>query len=206
MTQTTHEQMLQSLVLRNRDEPSPKLPIDWALLRLLDQNHCEQLARDLQSAAPDGWEQHRATETLDSMLPDKPGLYMFVWRPWLNLELDSEGSQRLLQILYVGLAGARRFENDPNNNTLKRRYKAYKKFLRAEPRNLWSKHEPKGREQTLSRYFCLRPLEYWFASIDDAELLESLERRLIATLNPPCNLSDKPMMMTMAGPEQPAFG
>jgi hypothetical protein len=130
---------------------------------------------------------------------------MFVWRPWIDFTLDPNGNQQLLQILYVGLAGARRFEGDPNSNTIKARFKGYKKFLRADPKNLWSQFEPQGRDQTLSRYLTLRPLEYWFAAISNADTLESLEDRLIKTLNPPCNASAKPLMMTMAGPEQPAF-
>lgn len=130
---------------------------------------------------------------------------MFVWRPWLDFTLDPNGVQQLLQILYVGLAGARRFKGDPNSSTIKARFKGYKKFFRAEPKNLWSRFEPQGREQTLSRFLALRPLEYWFATVTDPDTLESLEDRLIKTLNPPCNVSAKPLMMTMAGAEQPAF-
>lgn len=205
MTQSSHEQLLQSLVLRHRDAPSPTLPIDWALLRLLDKNHCDQLAADLRVAAPGGWEVHPAGETLERVLPDEPGLYMFVWRPWIRFELDPSGTQQLLQILYVGLAGAKRFEGDPNSNTIKSRFKGYKTYLRADPKNLWSRFEPQSREQTLSRYLTLRPLEYWFATITDADLLESLEDRLIKTLNPPCNTTASPQLMVTAGPEGPAF-
>lgn len=205
MNHSTHEQLLQSLVLRHRDSPSPSLPVDWALLRLLDRNHSDQLSADLRTAAPNGWEVHPASESLEDVLPEKPGLYMFVWRPWLDFTLDPNGAQRLLQILYVGLAGARRCEGDPNSNTIKDRFKGYKKFLRSDPKNLWSKFEPQGRDQTLSRYLALRPLEYWFVTISDGDSLESLEDRLIKTLNPPCNVAARPLMIKMAGPEQPAF-
>lgn len=206
MTATPDEQQIAKLVLRHRDEPSPKLPTDWALLRLLDRQHCRQLEEDLRSAAPGGWEKHMATDTLYEMLADEPGLYMFIWRPWLSFDFEPPAiSADMIQILYVGLAGAARFPNDQNSHTLRRRYKHYRKFLKSDPKHLWSKSEPSGRDQTLSRYFALRPLEYWCAVIQDAELLESLETRLITTLNPPCNIQDKPILMTWAGPTGLAF-
>lgn len=128
---------------------------------------------------------------------------MFVWRPWLAFDLADNPARDFGQVLYVGLAGTLR-DGDSNKSTLKQRYKHYRQFLAAEPEELWSSNEPVTREQRLGRYLTLRPLEYWCLVIKDVHNLLNLETRLIATLNPPCNTKDTPILV-VPGVEVPAW-
>lgn len=195
---------LSSLVVRYRDADSPVLGVDWALLRLLDQASCRQLCDDLRNAGQP-WEILTATEQAWEAIPDEPGLYMFVWRPWFALDVANARSHgELRQVLYVGKAGA----DDAGDRTkggLKQRYRTYVKHLRSDPDALWSRTEPHTRAELLDRYLCLRPLEYWFTVIPQYEHVPMLEDRLIKMLNPPCNRQRTPKITGKFGPARPAF-
>jgi len=195
------------LVHRHRDEPSPTLPAEWALLRLLDRVGTEALTGDLSNVG-DPWEAYEATERLWEMLPEKPGLYMFVWRPWFRFDVaetsvtagpPKPGS--VSQILYIGQAGA---SDDSQGNTLKQRYKGYGRYIRADPKVLWTPSQPMTRPQ-LSRYLALRPLEYWFTVVDDRSEIKRLESRLLAMFNPPMNKNELPKIRSRFKSPQPAF-
>lgn len=192
------------LVTRHRDADSPVLGIGWALLRLLDQGACEQLRCDLRSEGQP-WEIMLANEHTWEAVPDEPGLYMFVWRPWLTFDVaEAPRSGDLRQVLYVGKAGA----DDAGNRTsggLKQRYRSYVKHLRINADILWNGTEPRTRVQMLDRYMCLRPMEYWFTVIPRYDQIPLLEDRLIKMLNPPCNRQRVPRITARFGPATPAF-
>lgn len=195
---------LSALIFQHRDASSPVLGVDWALLRLLDQVGSEQLCEDLRNAGQP-WEIMTATERAWEAIPDEPGLYLFVWRPWFAFDVAyAQRDGELRQVLYVGKAGA----DDAGNRTsggLKQRYRSYVKHLRTEPDALWSRTEPRTRVQMLDRYLCLRPMEYWFKVIPRHEQVPMLEDRLIKMLNPPCNRQRVPRIVARLGPAMPAF-
>lgn len=195
---------LPSLVTRHRDFASPVLTVDWALLRLLDQQGSQILQDDLRENGQP-WEVLAATEHAWEAIPEQPGLYVFVWRPWFSFDIaEQQRPGDLTQVLYVGKAGASD-QGQPSSGNLRQRYRSYLKHLRAEPGELWSRTEPRTRTQLLDRYLALRPLEYWFTVVPDPQHVPTLEDRLIKLLNPPCNKQRVPKIPAKLGPAQPAF-
>ncbi|CAL9297387.1 hypothetical protein SUDANB180_04859 [Streptomyces sp. enrichment culture] len=178
----TGRDALTRMVQRHREEDSPGLPIEVGLLRMLDGESCRQLDQDLREFASP-WEVHQATDNLAPALPDEPGLYMFVWRPQFQFTVDSRPSYGSFpQLLYVGQAGASKSDS---GNTIRQRYKEYRRYLRANPESLWTDSDPKTREQRLSRYLPLRPMEFWCTTVMDRNRIRGLEKRLIRLWNPP---------------------
>ena len=58
--------------------------------RLLNERHCTMLQRDLvDHCDSDGWDTMVATPSLGDHIPDKSGLYMFVWCPPFALPMAS---------------------------------------------------------------------------------------------------------------------
>ena len=197
---TTAPEDLEALILRHRDSPSPYLGIDWALLRMLDRRGCQSLRDDLEKVS-DAWEVRTATASTSDMIPDEPGLYMFVWRPWFRFKVaESSRPGDLAEILYVGLAGAGKYAQA----TLKSRYHTgYRKYFPGNPAALWNQTEPTQRHGRLERYLSVTPLEYWFLVVKDRDQISLLEDRLIQLLNPPINRSRIPKVVR--GTTQPAF-
>ena len=195
---------LTTLVARHRDAPSPTLNIQWALLRLLDEVGSQQLHGDLR-AAGQPWEILGATEHAWEMVPEMPGLYLFVWRPWFSFDV-AEGRRpgELMQVLYVGKAGADD-RGQRSTGDLRQRYRSYLKHLRGDPDELWVPDEPRTRLQLLDRYLKLRPLEFWYTVVADHRHVPLLEDRLMKMLNPPCNRQRTPRLTARLGPPQPAF-
>jgi hypothetical protein len=188
-------------VLRYRDEPSPVLRVEWALMRLLDRRGCEALADDLRAMA-NPWEVFTANPSIRAMVPDKPGLYMFVWRPPFEFQVDSTSrSGTISQVLYVGQAGASLQNND--GNTLRGRFREYIRYLEAPPEGVWNDDAATRRASILSRCLTLRPLEYWCAVVSNRSEIALLEDRIIKLLNPPANLHRRPRLK--AQPPVPAF-
>ena len=198
---------LEHLIHRHRDEESPTLSVDWALLRLLDRAGTGALCQDLTDLG-DGWEVCEATERLWENLPDQPGLYMFVWRPWFRFTMMETAAgvppmpDSTSQILYIGQAGSSIYET---GNTLKIRYKSYRRFIRSEPSRLWAPTLRISRPTRLE-YLALRPLEYWFTVVEDRSAIKSLEARLLNMFNPPLNQAGLPKTIgARAKPATPAF-
>ncbi len=179
---------LTALVAKHRDRDSPTLTVDLALQRLLDTADCRAL-QDTLTAVAGPWEAYTASEHLYEILPDEPGVYMFVWRPPFQFDVHpGRRSFDLTQVLYVGRAGG------TSQNTLKERYKDYRKYLRADPAQLWEVGEPLTRPGRLARYLALRPLEYWYAVINQPDEVDSVEARLTRLLNPPLNKDRRPKL------------
>ena len=92
--------------------------------------------------------------------------------------------ERFCWVLYVGKAG----ERDGTRDTIKNRYQQeYSKYVGQNATCLWEDTAAESREQRLSRYLTLRPLEYWFLTLDDVRDIQVLERKLIRLLRPPLN-------------------
>lgn len=172
------------LVHKMRDEPAYPLQFEPTIEILIDSGHCEWLNKNIHHSG-NKWERKVAVPTLWTQLPDEPGLYMFVWRPELALRFAATPlEERFFWVLYIGKAG----ERDGTKSTIKNRYQQeYSKYVGQNASCLWDDTPAERREQRLSRYLTLRPLEYWFLILDNIRDIEVLERKLIRMLRPPLN-------------------
>ncbi|MFF4605265.1 hypothetical protein ACFY12_21345 [Streptomyces sp. NPDC001339] len=193
---------LTRIAQRYSEEDSPALPMEVGLHRMLDVERCQQLEADLREFALP-WEVYLATEDLAAALPDAPGLYMFVWRPQFQFHVDSRPAYGSFpKLLYVGQAGA---STTDYGNTIRQRYKEYRRYLRGNPESLWTDSEPQTRAQRLSRYLPLRPMEFWCTTVADRSRIRGLEKRLIRLWNPPLNDVDRPKLRGKLGSPRAAW-
>lgn len=179
----TGDQLLRQAITLNREDTAATLNFTPCLVKLLDDIHCQMLSKMLREVGSD-WEIRIAQPDLYHQLPMRPGLYMFVWSPVFKLAAAVEPKVRSFPwILYVGQAGA-----GSSKNTLRDRYKnEYAKLVNGDPTDLFLRRAPANRDERMSRYLRLRPLEYWWKEISDQGAISKLERALVSLLHPPLN-------------------
>lgn len=185
----TTPDILTRSVIRHSVEPSPALEIQLGIAPMLDVPAHTILQEDLRAKAS-LWESALAVEELHRALPDAPGLYMFIWRPSIRLAMADQSESSFHQVLYIGQAGG----SGQRGNTLKNRYKDYRKHLRGDPEDLWTREPPTTRAGRLTHYLSLRPLEFWYATVEDRTVIKNLEARLINLYNPPLNSQNRPKL------------
>lgn len=185
---TTPEPLIRS-VIRHSVEDSPALEIQLGIAPMLDVPAHKVLQDDLRADASP-WEAHVAAESLTDVLPEQPGLYMFVWRPSIRLVMADETESSFHQVLYIGQAGG----SGQGGNTIRNRFKDYRKHLRGDPEALWTQEPPTTRTARLTHYLALRPLEFWFSTVEDRSKIRNLESRLINLYNPPLNSQSRPRL------------
>ena len=193
---------LKESLARYRGLAAHPLQLSIHVDRLLDEDRCEMIRRDLLECCDgDGWEVRSATLSLGDHLPDRPGLYMFVWRPPLGLPIvESEDDARIWFVLYLGEAGA-----NGGSGTLKSRYNSeYKKYIASCPDRLWGHEPPNDRPSRLGCFLNLEDLEYWFLVFRDYTQIGRVEERLIRLLAPPLNVQRTGTLR--AASREPAFG
>ncbi|MET8170983.1 hypothetical protein [Streptomyces clavifer] len=176
-------------VIRHRLDASPALEIQLGITPMLDVPAHRLLQGDLKRHASP-WEKLTAVESIASSIPDDPGLYMFVWRPAIKFAMADRSEGGFHQVLYIGHAGGA----GELGNTLRNRFKDYKKHLRGNPEDLWTREPPTTRAGRLTHYLALHPLEFWFATVDDRSMIRNLEGRLIHLYNPPINIQGGPKL------------
>ncbi|MET7299938.1 hypothetical protein [Embleya sp. NPDC005575] len=176
-------------VIRHRLDASPALELQFGITPMMDVSGLQVLQDDLKRLASP-WERLVATESIAIAIPDEPGVYMFVWRPAIKLAMADRTEGSFHQVLYIGHAGGA----GELGNTLRNRYRNYKKHLRGNPEDLWTREPPTNRDDRLTYYLALRPLEYWFATVDDRSMIRNLESRLIHLYNPPINTRGGPTL------------
>jgi hypothetical protein len=172
----------QQFVRVRRDEPATALQFMPCIERLVDDDLCSSVIHIMQASAAN-WERYSAHDNLHTQLPDARGVYMFVWRPNIAFAFSATHQQSLPWILYVGKAGT----TGGTTDTFPARFKTYQKYIGKPPAGLWDRRPPQNREERLSRYLTLRPLEYWFTAMDEATEIARLERHLIKLFRPPLN-------------------
>jgi hypothetical protein len=195
--------MLQTALALHAEDPPPLLSIDLPMSPLMDSVRCQELTKLLAEVA-DAWETKWAMPNLWQQLPKSPGLYMFVWAPELDFAMAKHNvpSTRFRWALYVGKAG-----DVHGQGTLQARYHAdYAKHTQRDPEALWTNSEPANRTERLQHYLRLRPLEYWWAVVEDRKRIQTLERQLIRMLNPPVNRQGaRGRTLRSVGKGQPAW-
>ncbi|MEV4786607.1 hypothetical protein AB0K53_14345 [Streptomyces tuirus] len=198
------------LVARHREDDSPALMILAGLTRMLDAEAHKVLEDDLQSMAKP-WEVFDARDNIGDQIPDDPGLYMFVWRPGPRHRVTTPGGTfeegTFPYILYIGQAGGtQRNGSNDSSNTLRKRFKDYKRHLNGDAENLWTRQEPRRRAGRLSHFLPLGPLEFWCSSMEDRARISGLEKRLIRLYNPPLNDQHRPRIRAKFGKTRNAWG
>ncbi|MER6000864.1 hypothetical protein ABT120_20010 [Nonomuraea angiospora] len=188
MTTPDPDPLLRS-VIRHSIESSPALEIQLGIGPMLDVPAHKVLQDDLRAEASP-WEVHVAVASLRDILPDQPGLYMFVWRPSIRLAMADNSQASFHQVLYIGQAGG----SGQRGNTIRNRFRDYCKHLRGDPEALWTQEAPTTRTARLTHYLALRPLEFWFATVEDRSKIKNLESRLINLYNPPLNNQNRPRL------------
>ena len=153
------------------------------------------------AAVGQAWEIRRATPDLWQQIPDKPGLYMFVFSPHLRLNMARPEAQiGLPRAIYVGRAGSA-----SGSGTLRARYRTeYRNYVCSDPDRLWEDVPSSERKYLLKKYLNLWPLEYWYLEIAKRETITRLEIGLIKLLNPPLNYQGTTKLRPV-GTARPAF-
>ncbi len=155
----------------------PRTPIDGRRLKSLERmlvNHGSL------------WTKYEANRSALHLIPDRPGLYMFVWRIALGFAMASGPSQYFRQVLYVGRAGP-----EGNGTVLNRFKREYLNYLEGDFATLWSSRSS-TRPERLGRLLLLREIEFWVCCQIDTELkLQDWESDLIKVFSPPGNVVHK---------------
>jgi hypothetical protein len=191
-------ELSQALIKYQYEEPQ-ELAFKLLPNRLVNKLYCESLSDDLVNAFGNNWERLIATKELAARLPELPGIYMFIWKPFFNFKFDDDRTS-LNYIVYIGKAGGAY-----NNSTLRTRYKAeYSKIVKSNAEHIWNCSDLKTRSDRLNKYLNLFELEYWYLVMgkNNSNVIEKFENKLIKLFNPPANRSG---LRAKYGDPQPAF-
>jgi hypothetical protein len=150
----------------------------------LDLDAIEALEDSIKGASNSCWHKARATEDLGQLIPEDPGLYMFIWAPNFRFRREDDKVLRPRHIVYIGQAGHN------SQGTLRARYQQeYAKLVHSNPNIHWEQMEPdKTRESRVGRHLNLFPLEYWWLPCHQTSMLGFLEAELINLFHPPANM------------------
>ena len=159
------------------------VPFTPSIRFLQDKGFCKTLEKDLKNFGTN-WEKRIATKNLSDLLPDYPGLYMFVWKNTeISFVVDTDKSENFNWCLYIGQAGA-----NQSQNTIKSRYKnEYASYIDSPPDGFWDDAHKNDRKSRIQLLLSLCKLEFWFLTVADRSKIESLESRLIRAFRPPGN-------------------
>jgi hypothetical protein len=176
----------QQIVSQNLGAPPTRVLADsYPVDRIQNEAFWKNLQDDL-SRHCSPWESFPLSTSVYKVMPDTPGLYMYVWSPEaLQFPTDHDPLQ-FQKILYIGQAAT----------SLQRRFAGeYKNIIeKVSPSLWWSKDENELRSNRLARLFSLSPTRVWFCRIKSEEslaLIDNLETRLISLINPPGNQQRK---------------
>jgi hypothetical protein len=194
-----NDQEIRDVVHKFRDEPAADLLFQPSIEYFMDSEYCKSLDRVIHKPGTK-WERLVATETLASQIPEKSGIYMFVWRPEFAIQFEQGKVEKFLWVMYVGKAGV----EEGTTSTLRQRYLSeYSKYVGRDPSCLWETSEAKERKDRLARFLTLRPLDYWYLTVDNIHDVANYEKKLIRLLNPPLNRHHGKTLRT--GKTKPAF-
>jgi hypothetical protein len=175
------EQALRKSILDHFGKRAPSVVFEIPPDRLVNKEYCENLSDEIFKKLK--WEVLLASQSIVDRIPETPGLYMFIWKPYFKLSIE-KGDYEFRYVLYIGQANS-------DTSNLRTRFRSdYIDFIKSYSDSIWDKVEPNNREQRLKKYLNLWELEYWFCSItnrEDLEKIDKLEIELIETLGPLIN-------------------
>ncbi len=182
----------------HRMSPPVGLNQDHPITYQMDVDFCSAISEQLKQCGAQ-WEVRKATPTLWKQIPEKCGVYLFLFESPLSLNTANGTEFHPKLVLYVGRAG-----DHESNKTLRDRYKAeYSKYVGGDLSQLWREERAANRSERLSRYLAIYPLQYWFCTIEDRSKIANVERTLIKLLNPPLNVAGRAKVRV--SPPEPAF-
>jgi len=155
-------------------KPVHKLAETSAVELIQNEQFYSLLLNDLSSAASP-WESYPMGANVYQLLPEGPGIYMFVWRPTALSFVTDTNPLSIQKILYLGKASV----------SLKDRFRnEYRRIIEsANPGLFWENDFVESREVRLRRIFSLSPIDLWFCRVADSSV------NLI--INPPGNKQRK---------------
>jgi hypothetical protein len=171
---------LSQLLIVNRDNAPDPLELCLPLDRALDETWCMSVGASI--VKNKHWTIKKATQELGMFLPDKTGIYMFVWRLLFPMPTDPDRDHKFRYVLYVGKAGG----GQGSSNIQNRYISGYSKLIGAHPQDIW-KRDATEREEVLRRLLAFKELEYWYIEIENTDLIDAHEQTLIKLFNPPGN-------------------
>jgi hypothetical protein len=190
------EEIKRLLTLHKLDPPvglSQEHPITYQM----DSEYCQTLSREINQYGGQ-WEIRKATPTLWRQIPEKCGVYLFLFESPLALTTADGRIFNPRLVLYVGRAG-----DHQSRKTLRDRYRTeYCKYVGGDLGKLWVEQRAATRADRLSRYLPM-PLQYWFCAIEEYSKIAGIEQSLIKLLNPPLNKAGKSKVKI--SPPVPAF-
>ena len=189
---------LSQLLNVNRDNPPDPLELCLPLDRALDAVWCKGVSSSILKNQP--WTVKIATQELGKFLPDKTGLYMFVWRCLFPMPTVDHKDHKFRYVLYVGKAGG-----EGNQSNLQERYiNGYAKLIGAYPSDIW-KRDATERDEVLRRFLAMKDLEFWYLEIGNVALIDPHEQTLIKLFNPPGNTQHVKSKKSLVGKIQQAI-
>ncbi len=170
----------------HRTDPPVGLMQEHPISYQMDTEFCDAFSK-LLAEHGEQWEIRKATPTLWKQIPERSGVYMFIFESSFSLKAASGDLFHPRLVLYVGRAG-----DKESRKTLRDRYRAeYSKYIGGDMNTLWNDESPATRSARLARYLTIYPLQYWFCAIADHTRIAALEGALIKLLNPPLNISGR---------------
>jgi hypothetical protein len=191
------EAIIRQILARHRENPPPGIVMTLPIHHQMDVDFCKVISGDLAKHCA-MWEKRLATPELWRSLPAESGVYMFVFASPLAFQTTSE-TYTPAWVLYVGRAGS-----PTSQTTIRDRYRGeYAKYVGKDPEILWTATTRSTREERMSQYLTIYPLQYWFATISDRSQIPIIEDCLIKLLAPVINGRQLPRLRPQ--PPQAAF-
>lgn len=179
------EEVKRHLALR-RTSPVVGLSQEHPITYQMDADYCAAISDELRQYGGE-WEVRKATPTLWKQIPEKCGVYLFLFESPLALKTAMGADFHPRVVLYVGRAG-----DQLSKKTLRDRYRyEYSKYVGGDLTLLWGEDRASNRAERLARYLTVYPLQYWFSTIEDNNRIAEVERSLIKLLNPPLNVAGR---------------
>ena len=166
-----------------RTSPVVGLAQEHPITYQMDLDYCAAISEELRRYGGE-WEVRKATPNLWRQIPEKCGVYLFLFESYLALRTAGGTDFHPSVVLYVGRAG-----DQLSKKTLRDRYRyEYSKYVGGDLSLLWGEDRASTRAERLARYLTIYPLQYWFSTIEDNNRIVEVERSLIKLLNPPLNV------------------
>jgi hypothetical protein len=183
---------LDKLLKINWNNAPPPLELCIPLDQVLDIGWSRDVSNSILTGKT--WVKTPVTSLLRGFLPEKAGLYMFVWKCPFPVPNNDDPNYKFSYVLYVGKAGS-----TDSGGTIKSRFaNEYENIIGKYPESLWIRN-CETRKDRLKRILNLRELEFWYIELSKLDEIEYHESTLIRIFNPPGNSQFKKSASNLSG-------